>query len=398
MLTGLELRHAALRGGQNIQPRAAQNGNDCRLRRLGIAALVINRHARVADVDHIRGGIVSRHIVLLESRRGDLTAVLIDAVIRAAAGQIAEADRGAIRGYDDRRVGDRANCFAVLGQEGPHLAVCPLDQVALQADQHRCGAGILQRLGHDHSLFVDQAKLTGTSVHADERILVSSVDVVFTVLCVGIEHVDKQLRRLRTRDRRIAGQLHTVAHTGRLRQVNVAVRPNAAGVLVRVAKHTHQDRNGLAVGDGALRLERSVRRSGKQLRLGLPHSKVDVPCRPMARAHIGENGHGAIAHRLASLSDQHYDHLAELGAGKLGIGVELPRAVALDHAEQLQDLHILRRLLVRHIGEAARRRGGDRRCRECQHKREQQGKYSLFHVLSPLIPPAALRPAGAWMP
>ena len=61
--------------------------------------------------------------------------------------------------------------------------------------------------------------------------------------------------------------------------------------------------------------EDAVRQTREQLRLALAHGKVDIARRPVRRAHIGENGHGLVAHGVAALAHEHDHHLAEFRAG-----------------------------------------------------------------------------------
>ena len=397
-LAGLELAQALLRRGQDLELRAAEHLDAHGRAGRGIAALVVNRHAGVAGVNGVAHRVIGHNVVLTQGGNGAEHAVAVNGVVGPAVRQGADAARGLIRRENDRRVADRRTGGAAgLGHKGHDLAVAVRQQIALEAVERGGAAGTHQRLW---VFLAGNTELI--AVHGDERDLLVALRAaggrVALAVLARAEHVDKQLRRLRAGDVRAAGEVHAGAHAGGLGEVDVAVGPDAAAVLIREAEHAHEDGDRLSVGDVAVRLERAVRQTREQLRLALPHGKVDIARRPVRRAHIGEDGHGLVAHGVAALAHEHDHHLAEFRASEQTARVELPRAVALDHAEQPQDLHILRRLLVRHIGEALRRRGGDRRCRECQHKREQQGKYSLFHVLSPLIPPAALRPAGAWMP
>ena len=397
-LAGLELAQALLRRGQDLERRAAEHLDAHGRAGRRLAALVVDRHAGVAGVNGVAHRVIGHNVVLTQGGNGAEHAVAVNGVVGPAVRQGADAARGLIRRENDRRVADRRTGGAAgLGNKGHDLAVAVRQQIALEAVERGGAAGTHQRLW---VFLAGNTELI--AVHGDERDLLVALRAaggrVALAVLARAEHVDKQLRRLRAGDVRAAGEVHAGAHAGGLGEVDVAVGPDAAAVLIREAEHAHEDGDRLSVGDVAVRLERAVRQTREQLRLALAHGKVDIARRPVRRAHIGEDGHGLVAHGVAALAHEHDHHLAEFRAGEQTARVELPRAVALDHAEQPQDLHILRRLLVRHIGEALRRRGGDRRCRECQHKREQQGKYSLFHVLSPLIPPAALRPAGAWMP
>ena len=408
-LAGLEFAQALLCRGQDGELRSTQHRDAARRAGRGIAGLIIHCHARIAGIKRVRRGVIGNNIISAQGGNGAEHAVAVNGEVRSAARQSTDTARGLIRRKNNRRIAHRRTCRAAYhGNKGQDLAVRIEQQIALESVEHRGGAwahkviAVLLPAGDPRGIAVEGYQRYALARDTVCRVVDPCCCGCLTVLIgaaarrLRAEHIDEQLRRLRAGNSCAACKLHARAHAGGLGKVNVALRPNAARGRVRIrAEQAHENGHSLTVADGAIRLEGAVRHTRQQLLAA--HGIVDIARCPVACTHIGEDRHRFIAQHIAA-AHQCDQHLAKFRAGELRIGIELPDAVALDHAEQPQHLHVLRRLFVRHIGEAACRRGGDRRCRECQHKREQCGKYSLFHSFSPLIPPAALPRAGASMP
>ena len=408
-LAGLEFAQALLRRGQDSELRSIQHRDAARRAGRGIAGLIIHCHARIAGIKRVRRGVIGNNIISAQGGNGAEHAVAVNGEVRSAARQSTDTARGLIRRKNNRRIAHRRTCRAAYhGNKGQHLAVRVEQQVSLESVEHRGGAwahkviAVLLPAGDPRGIAVEGYQRYALARDTVCRVVDPCCCGCLTVLIgaaarrLRAEHIDEQLRRLRAGNSCAACKLHARAHAGGLGKVNVALRPNAARGRVRIrAEQAHENGHSLAVADGAIRLEGAVRQACQQLFTA--HGIVDIAGGPVARAHIGEDRHRFIAQHIAA-AHQCDQHLAKFRAGELRIGIELPDAVALDHAEQPQHLHVLRRLFVRHIGEAACRRGGKHHRRERQHKSEQRGKYSLFHSFSPLIPPAALPRAGASMP
>ena len=408
-LAGLEFAQALLCRGQDSELRSIQHRDAARRAGRGIAGLIIHCHARIAGIKRVRRGVIGNNIISAQGGNGAEHAVAVNGEVRSAARQGADAARGIIRRKNNRRIAHRRTCRAAYhGNKGQHLAVRVEQQVSLESVEHRGGAwahkviAVLLPAGDPRGIAVEGYQRYALARDTVCRVVDPCCCGCLTVLIgaaarrLRAEHIDEQLRRLRAGNSCAACKLHARAHAGGLGKVNVALRPNAARGRVRIrAEQAHENGHSLAVADGAIRLEGAVRHTRQQLLAA--HGIIDIARCPVTRAHIGENRHRFVAQHIAA-AHQCDQHLAKFRAGELRIGIELPDAVALDHAEQPQHLHVLRRLFVRHIGEAACRRGGKHHRRERQHKREQRGKYSLFHSFSPLIPPAALPRAGASMP
>ena len=408
-LAGLEFAQALLCRGQDSELRSIQHRDAARRAGRGIAGLIIHCHARIAGIKRVRRGVIGNNIISAQGGNGAEHAVAVNGEVRSAARQSTDTARGLIRRENDRRIAHRRTCRAAYhGNKGQDLAVRIEQQIALESVEHRGGAwahkviAVLLPAGDPRGIAVEGYQRYALARDTVCRVVDPCCCGCLTVLIgaaarrLRAEHIDEQLRRLRAGNSCAACKLHARAHAGGLGKVNVALRPNAARGRVRIrAEQAHENGHSLTVADGAIRLEGAVRHTRQQLLAA--HGIVDIARCPVARAHIGEDRHRFIAQHIAA-AHQCDQHLAKFRAGELRIGIELPDAVALDHAEQPQHLHVLRRLFVRHIGEAACRRGGKHHRRERQHKSEQRGKYSLFHSFSPLIPPAALPRAGAWMP
>ncbi len=183
------------------------------------------------------------------------------------------------------------------------------------------------------------------------------------------------------------------------------VGPGAGG-LGGIAQNAQDEGDSLLIGDVAVGLEFAVAHAGHEPGLsGFIHhqrgSQIHVSPAPVGAGYVGEDSAVHLGLGLIALAHNLDGHLAESHAGQRVVGHEVAVFVAVDHAQRSQRVRRLRLLGVGDIGEVAglHRCGGQgEHSGRRQHQCENSFEFRHLQLISSLILPAGLPPAGGRRP